>query len=290
MKGKCIAMGRKSEEEIFRNSMAEDDPNQNNPAAATEKLPRWGPQHAGAQELAAGYTWVIRVHDITSVTVVLVLFAVNFILLSLHFEPSKWYIILIYAVMGILTADFLSGLIHWGADTWGSVDLPFIGKGILRSFREHHIDPTAITRHDFFETNGNNFAVTMPVLATTAYQMLTRSNEQIAGSYNSYMFIFLLAVLISLTNQIHKWSHTYFGLPWYIEMLQTLHLILPIQHHRIHHVSPHDSYYCITTGWFNYILEAVHFWPATEALIERLTGVKPRADDMKWAQKTEATD
>ena len=40
---------------------------------------------------------VIRVHDITSVTVVLVLFAVNFILLSLHFEPSKWYIILIYA-------------------------------------------------------------------------------------------------------------------------------------------------------------------------------------------------
>lgn len=50
-------MGRKSEEEIFRNSMAEDDPNQNNPAAATEKLPRWGPQHAGAQELAAGYTW-----------------------------------------------------------------------------------------------------------------------------------------------------------------------------------------------------------------------------------------
>ena len=57
MKGKCIAMGRKSEEEIFRNSMAEDDPNQNNPAAATEKLPRWGPQHAGAQELAAGYTW-----------------------------------------------------------------------------------------------------------------------------------------------------------------------------------------------------------------------------------------
>ena len=77
-----------------------------------------------------------------------------------------------------------------------------MSQGILRSFREHHIDPTAITRHDFIETNGNNFAVTMPALGIMAYQMLTRSSGEIAASYNSYMFLFLLGILISMTNQV----------------------------------------------------------------------------------------
>lgn len=85
--------------------------------------------------------------------------------------------------------------------------------------------------------------------------------------------------------QIHKWSHMYTGLPKWVQCLQDCHIILPRKHHRKHHVSPHETFFCITTGWLNRPLEIVKFWKILEYLIESATGQKPRADDFKWAEK-----
>lgn len=280
---------------ITSNSLASNEnttPNNSNATTSTHTLgslkkAKSGRNHAGAKYLASQYTQVKRSQEIIGLSICLPLIFFNFLHFIIYFDISKSLAILICAVLAILTADFFSGVLHWAADGYGSVDMFLIGKNLLRNFREHHIDPTAITRHDFVETNGDNFTIIVPQLLYIGYKFNSHSIEQIQNDYNWDLYVFILSILISLTNQFHKWSHTYFGLPRYITIFQDMHLILPRIHHRIHHVTPHDTYFCITTGWLNYPLEKVKFWSHLENLIFKLTGQRPRTDDMLWALKTE---
>ncbi|XP_057557449.1 plasmanylethanolamine desaturase isoform X1 [Hippopotamus amphibius kiboko] len=294
---------------------------------------RWGAQHAGARELAALYSPGKRFQEWCCVVLCFSLIAHNMVHLLLLARWEHTPLVMLGVVAGALIADFLSGLVHWGADTWGSVELPIVGKtrtripwdfleasgmgqralihvispeplklwdhatscsplpallhltAFIRPFREHHIDPTAITRHDFIETNGDNCLLMLLPLLNMAYKFRTQSPEVLEQLYPWECFVFCLVIFCTFTNQIHKWSHTYFGLPRWVVLLQDWHVILPRKHHRIHHVSPHETYFCITTGWLNYPLEKMGFWRRLEDIIQGLTGEKPRADDMKWAQK-----
>uniref|UniRef100_A0ABK0LZ33 Ubiquitin conjugating enzyme E2 V1 n=1 Tax=Rattus norvegicus TaxID=10116 RepID=A0ABK0LZ33_RAT len=214
----------------------------------TAECRRWGAQHAGARELAALYSPGKRLQEWCSVILCFSLIAHNSVHLLLLARWEHTPLVILGVVAGALVADFLSGLVHWGADTWGSVDLPIVGKAFIRPFREHHIDPTAITRHDFIETNGDNCLVTLLPLLNMAYKFQTQSPETLEQLYPWECFVFCLIIFGTFTNQIHKWSHTYLGLPCWVTVLQDWHVILPRKHHRIHHVAPHETYFCITTG------------------------------------------
>lgn len=203
-----------------------------------------------------------------------------------HLRLDNWMVPFIAAVGGILTADFFSGLVHWAADSWGSIEIPVVGQAFIRPFREHHIDPTAITRHDVIETNGDNCMMSLIGLIPQTFILFSSSTETIQQHYAWHCFFLLLAIFVTLTNQFHKWSHTYFGLPAWVQFLQRYHLILPCRHHRVHHVAPHEMYFCITTGWLNFPMEALGFWTGLESIITHLTGYSPRTDDLNWAKKT----
>jgi hypothetical protein len=76
----------------------------------------------------------------------------------------QWWLPLAF-VAGMAAADLGSGLVHWGADTWGREDFPVIGPRLLVPFRVHHVNPADILQRSFLDTNGDVAAVTLPVLA-----------------------------------------------------------------------------------------------------------------------------
>jgi ubiquitin-conjugating enzyme E2 variant len=186
------------------------------------------------------------------------------------------WLVLTAVLLGYLAADLVSGLVHWAADTWGSPDLPVIGPALIGPFREHHRDQLAITRHDFVETNGNNCLISLPVLGIALW---LAPGPHGGGSLFLSSFLLALVFWVLLTNQFHKWAHLPRPPPL-LAFLQRWHLILPPAHHQLHHTRPFTSHYCITTGWLNWPLNWMRFFPVLEWCITACTGALPRRDDL----------
>ena len=189
-------------------------------------------------------------------------------------------------ILSWLAADFVSGFVHWMGDTWGSPDMPVLGPGFVRPFREHHVDPMAITRHDWIQTNGNNCLVSLPLLPPIALTPLPAAST---GWTLASLFILTLTLWVFATNQIHSWAHDD-NPPQWVRLLQRTPFILSPAHHAVHHAAPYDKYYCITSGILNAPLQRVGFFRRTEALVTRLTGLVPRRDEKGIAPEGSETN
>jgi plasmanylethanolamine desaturase len=173
----------------------------------------------------------------------------------------------------LLLADFASGLVHWGADTWGSERMPVLGPRFLRPFRVHHRNPDDILRRGFVDLNGDVALLGLPLLAGGLLIPLTDAAGRLAT-----VFCVALAACSLPTNQIHQWAHRSEPPDW-VRWLQRRGLILSRERHALHHAAPYTTHYCITTGWCNRVLTRVHFFSKLEGWISRLTGLVPRSDE-----------
>jgi hypothetical protein len=222
--------------------------------------------------LREGYSPAVRRFEIASIAAYVV--AMSWLLVSIApWIASKPFLAVSALMLGFVAADFSSGFVHWMADTWGTPDWPIIGKALIRPFREHHVDEQEIARHDFVETNGNNCFISLPVAVGAALL----PDETVWFFAAAMTFSMCLAILG--TNQFHKWAHMD-APPGYVRMLQRANLILPPDHHAIHHTAPYAKYYCITVGWLNEALFRLRFFQTLEKVITRVTGLIPRENDI----------
>jgi len=174
-------------------------------------------------------------------------------------------------LLALAFADLVSGLAHWAFDTWGDLDTPVVGKLAIRTFRHHHVDPKAITRHDFVETNGHNAMLSIVLSAPVAHA---------ADAMPSFLALFLgfAALFVATTSQLHKWAHMDRP-PAVVRALQKIGLVLGPEAHAVHHTAPHEGAYCVTTGWMNLLLDRSRFFRVAERIITKLTGALPRASE-----------
>ena len=99
-----------------------------------------------------------------------VLFALN-----LHWASTRLYeldllwLIALAIPLGILGGDLVSGIVHWAADTYCSVDTPVVGPSLVKPFRMHHVYPRDICTHNLVETVGNVCILAFPLLSVCLY-------------------------------------------------------------------------------------------------------------------------
>ena len=186
------------------------------------------------------------------------------------------WVLVVSGVLGFVTADLVSGLVHWLFDTWFTRTTPVLGATFVTPFRVHHEDPLDITRHGFIATNGHNCLVSVPVLGLA---LLLPSGPEAPLASAALIFVLTLCLGVFATNQFHKWSHSE-QVPPGVAWLQARGLILGRAHHDVHHSDPYTHHYCITTGWLNRPLEAIGFFRRLERLITATTGYQPREEEL----------
>lgn len=184
-----------------------------------------------------------------------------------------WYLLPVLVAAWVLS-DLASGVVHWVADSWGSQQLPIVGPRFLRPFRMHHADPEDILRRGFVGLNGDVAIITLPILLAVFAIPLTSAFGRVVA-----LFVVSLSAVGLPTNQVHQWAHMPHP-PRFIAWLQTRGFILSREEHVRHHTSPFAMNYCITNGWCNRALTKISFFPRLEAIVTRLTGAVPRADEM----------
>jgi ubiquitin-conjugating enzyme E2 variant len=180
---------------------------------------------------------------------------------------GAWWFVLGQAVGVYLLVDFISGIIHWSEDRYGSETTPFIGNAIRKNILHHH-RPRHITRITLWEATSPTFFISLSLLGVGT----------LLGFFGwQLLFLMLLGMNV---NTVHRWAHsTPKELPWVIRTMQRLRLIQTPKHHAIHHGLPRVTHYCAFTNWLNPVLEKIRFWRGVEWCIAALTGIHPREDD-----------
>jgi len=203
-----------------------------------------------------------------------VVFLLNLYWATARLYELEWLWMLAIAIpLGLVASDFVTGVLHWIPDTYGSENTPVLGPSVVKPFRLHHLYPRDICTHNLVTTLGNSCIIAVPVLSFSLYLIWQMPESRwLAVAVAS---LSVLAAGTVLTNLFHKWAHQD-QRSAIVSWFQRARLVLEPSHHDLHHTAPFNKHYCITNGWLNPVLNRIGFFGKIEAGL-RVFGIEPSA-------------
>ncbi|HWB55289.1 MAG TPA: fatty acid desaturase CarF family protein [Tepidisphaeraceae bacterium] len=167
----------------------------------------------------------------------------------------------------VFAADFTAGFIHWVEDAYGHEDTPIIGKWLIQANIQHHREPRAFVKKNWWQSNWD-LTLVSALMLFTAWML---------GVLHWPFVVF--AILAANANEIHKWAHrTPRENGKIITFLHRARLMQDTRHHAKHHTNPKNSDYCTITNYLNPILDGIHFWEGLEFILLHTVGLRRRID------------
>ena len=230
--------------------------------------------HACFAEGTPRERWLMRVS--VGANLAVMLFCGAYLVFEYQESGATWFYIAGAMLAGYFVADFASGLVHWGIDTWFSARV--LGRAVAIA-REHHTHPQHILEYGFLENSALGSAPSAVFIG--AASIVTAALQTSVLTYGLMIVWLITSTCLFFGTSIHNLGHRRSAsrLLW---LLQKLHLIITPEHHWVHHRSDQVVRYCVVNGWANYVCDALRVWRGLEWLVQSLTGAIPRRDDLEW--------
>jgi ubiquitin-conjugating enzyme E2 variant len=171
------------------------------------------------------------------------------------------------AVLIVLLADFVAGVVHWAEDAYFTEATPVLGPLVIKPNIVHHHFPRHFTKLSWWESCWQPLLLGLVALAV-AWPL----------GWLSWQLVLFVAVSVN-ANHVHKLSHrTRAENGRLVSCLQDWRILQTPRHHGLHHADPKNTHYCPITNAVNPVLELIGFWPRLEAVVAKVTGATHRHD------------
>jgi Lipid desaturase domain len=214
--------------------------------------------------------------------IVVILLCAVYLVCYFNAAGLGWPSMLAAALVGYFVADFMSGVVHWGMDTWFNEQT--LGRGIAIA-REHHTHPHHIHGYSFLDYAALGSTPSAVLFGFLLF--VTVLFPVSAVTYALMIIWFVNSTCLLFGTSFHNLAHRP-ARSAMMRLAQRYHLVCPPAHHWVHHRNQ-TIHYCVVNGWANYVCDGLYVWRGLERVIQAVTGIVPRADDLEWQRHYEET-